>query len=201
MSSSEVIRLCSACKTGYILSLDVHVVCEGCLGAEHTHQALTPQASCPSCKLLPAEEMQCRLELFFSVEEQSQPKESYSLDKFLNFLDVRQDLDVSTSEGVTASSRAPSSRTRELEMELPLTCGSQDIQMSTTTLLLVIGAIVMIGAIGALVHPLPEIIQRLAKTCDLSVPGQSVLCLQTSWWEDLPPSTPVTGIQYGLGFW
>lgn len=85
MSSSRVISLCPACKMGYILALDLHIVCEGCLGAEHARQAMAPQSSCPFCKLLPAEEKQHRFKLFSSTQEESQPTESYSLDEFPYF--------------------------------------------------------------------------------------------------------------------
>lgn len=110
MSSSGVIRLSPVCKLGYIVSSNLHVVCEGCLGAEHACQAMTPQASCLPCKLLLAEEKQRRLDLFSSAEEMSQPSESCPLDEFLN---ARLDLDMSASEGEMASSCAPSFRSRD----------------------------------------------------------------------------------------
>lgn len=119
---------------------------------------------------------------FFLFPEE--PAESYPLDKFLDFLNVRQDSDVSASEMEMGSSFAPSSRMRETEMVLPSTGGSQSIQITSVTLL---------PAVGTLVHALPEIIQNVAMACDLMVPIQQHHCPPTSWYEDLLPSSPATG--------
>ncbi|MEQ2189719.1 hypothetical protein GOODEAATRI_028200, partial [Goodea atripinnis] len=48
MASVGTIRLCPACNTGYIMSYDLHAICEGCLGPNHANLALTPQSTCPS---------------------------------------------------------------------------------------------------------------------------------------------------------
>ncbi|MEQ2169283.1 hypothetical protein GOODEAATRI_023487 [Goodea atripinnis] len=50
MTSVGTIRLCPACNTGYIMSYDLHVICEGCLGPDHATLALTPQSTYPSCR-------------------------------------------------------------------------------------------------------------------------------------------------------
>lgn len=108
------------------------------------------------------------MSFFSSIKEE--PKESYPLDKFLDFLNVRQDSDMSVSDAEMASSHAPFFWMRKLETELPSTGGSQGIQMFTSTLL---------PAIGLVVHALPEIIQRSVKACDLFM-SRPALPLPTS---------------------
>ncbi|MED6289064.1 hypothetical protein CHARACLAT_032563 [Characodon lateralis] len=68
MASVGSIHLCLACNTNYIMSYDLHVICEGCIGPDHAHLALTPQSTCPSCRHLPLEEKQWRQAIFSQLE-------------------------------------------------------------------------------------------------------------------------------------
>lgn len=65
------------------------------------------------------------MELFSSFPEEL--AEIYPLDKFLDFFDARQDLDMSASNVEMASSLTPSSRMRKTKTELLLTGESQDL--------------------------------------------------------------------------
>lgn len=76
-------------------------------------QALTPQCSCPCCKLLSHEEKQRRA--IFAP--------GYPLDKVLDFYDARLNSYVSTSDEDSISSFAPLSQVEGLETELHLAGG------------------------------------------------------------------------------
>lgn len=125
---------------------------------------LTPLASCPSCKLLLLKEEQRQAAIFSSGKEPSQLLKSYRLDKVLNFPDARQDLDFSTADEETVRSFMLPFQMTELEMELLLTGGFLGIPMSAAS---------PVPTIGVLIHALPDIIQKVASTKDLTVPEPS----------------------------
>ncbi|CAB1416588.1 unnamed protein product [Pleuronectes platessa] len=62
------IRLCPECKTGYIMSDDLHRRCESCLGPEHAGLALTPGANCTFCKLLTEPERRRRADAYTNMD-------------------------------------------------------------------------------------------------------------------------------------
>ncbi|MEQ2284911.1 hypothetical protein AMECASPLE_026399 [Ameca splendens] len=90
---SNNIRLCRSCQTGYILSFDPHNICEGCLGPQHAHLALSLQPSCCSCELLPLEEKRRRVAFFKAAAQEAFPIAGrHLLDEAIKFFDVGQEL-------------------------------------------------------------------------------------------------------------
>ncbi|MEQ2303216.1 hypothetical protein AMECASPLE_014455 [Ameca splendens] len=101
MVSVGTIRLCPACNTGYIMSYDLHAICEGCLGPDHASLALTPQSTCPSCRRLPLEEKQRRLAIFSPLEGEFPVADQCSLDEALDIFGVGWESDKSAPETAT----------------------------------------------------------------------------------------------------
>ncbi|MEQ2159659.1 hypothetical protein GOODEAATRI_025313 [Goodea atripinnis] len=131
MTSVGTIRLCPTCNTGYIMSYDLHVICEGCLGPDHANLTLTPQSTCPSCRCLPLEEKQRRLAIFsplqgeFPVADQCPPLEA------LDIFGVGRQSDDSAPETVTDIS-TPFLRTEDAETDAK-SVQAQGLPMSATT--------------------------------------------------------------------
>lgn len=78
-------RICPAWGTGYILSTDLHMVCEGCLGPNHADQAMTAEASCLACGKLPVEEKQRRVAPFTDQDEGFELFDSVPLNQLIDF--------------------------------------------------------------------------------------------------------------------
>ncbi|AWP04999.1 Hypothetical protein SMAX5B_021316 [Scophthalmus maximus] len=99
MASSNAVRLCPVCQTGYIMGFDLHARCESCLGPAHVGIALTPQSACPYCKLLPQAEKQRRADTFTVAAEDVWPvADTCSLEDAISFFD----------EGAESDDSAPS---------------------------------------------------------------------------------------------
>ena len=93
-TSSSGIRVCLVCQTEYIMSFDLHARCESCLRLEYAGVALTPQAACPYCKVLPAAEMQRRADAFAATAEDVFPVlDLYPLDDALDFFHTGSESD------------------------------------------------------------------------------------------------------------
>ncbi|CAB1431134.1 unnamed protein product [Pleuronectes platessa] len=80
------IRLCPECRTGYIMSDDLHPRCESCLGPEHAGRALTPGANCAFCKLLEESERRRRAEAYAEMDgEGFASQRAFRLDEAIDF--------------------------------------------------------------------------------------------------------------------
>ncbi|MEQ2166876.1 hypothetical protein GOODEAATRI_032873, partial [Goodea atripinnis] len=154
------IRLCPACNTGYIMSYDLHAICEGCLGPDHANLALTPQSTCPSCRRLPQEEKQRRLAIFSPLEGEFPVADQCSLDEALDIFGVGRESDDSAPETVTDIS-TPFLRTEGAEADA-ISVQAQGLPMSATT---------PFPAMGALVSALPDIIAKVAEAKGVPVPA------------------------------
>ncbi|MEQ2183165.1 hypothetical protein GOODEAATRI_029833, partial [Goodea atripinnis] len=160
MASVGTIRLCPACNTGYIMSYDLHAICEGCLGPDHASLALTPQSTCPSCRRLPLEEKQRRIAIFSPLEGEFPVADQCSLDEALDIFGVGRESDESTPETATDIS-SPFLRTEDAEADAK-SVQAQGLPMSATT---------PFPAMGALVSALPDIIAKVAEAKGVPVPA------------------------------
>ncbi|MEQ2309539.1 hypothetical protein AMECASPLE_039849 [Ameca splendens] len=145
MASVGTIRLCPACNNGYIMSYDLHAICEGCLGPDHASLALTPRSICPYCRRLPQEEKQRRLAIFFPLEEEFPVADQCSLEEALDMFDLWWESDDSSPETATDVS-TPFLRTEDAEADNKAV-QAQGLPMSATT---------SFPAMGALVSALPD---------------------------------------------
>ncbi|MED6291146.1 hypothetical protein CHARACLAT_020528 [Characodon lateralis] len=112
MASVGTIRLCPACNTGYIMSYDLHVICEGCLGPDHATLALTSQSTCPSSRRLSLEEKQRRLAIFSPLEGEFPVADQCSLEEASGIFGVGRKSDDSAPDTVTDISTPSGRRTR-----------------------------------------------------------------------------------------
>lgn len=160
-----MICLSPAFKRWYILSTNFHAFCEGCLGAEHaSSQALAPQASFPSCRLLLLEEKKCRMTMFAPLKDCFQLSVSHPLDKALDFFNARQDSDVSASDNDSVSSLTSLSEAGESELDL------QQRNGCSVVLCIPLSATTPLPVIGPLVSGLLDIIQKVVRVKCLVVP-------------------------------
>ncbi|MEQ2172823.1 hypothetical protein GOODEAATRI_025374, partial [Goodea atripinnis] len=160
MASVCIIRLCPACNTGYIMSYDLHVICEGCLGPDHATLALTPQSTCPSCRRLPLEEKQRQLAIFSPLEGEFPVTDQCSLEEALGIFGVGRESDDSAPETVTDIS-TPFLRMEDAEADAK-SVQAQGLPRSATT---------TFPAMGALVSALPDIIAKVAEAKGVPVPA------------------------------
>ncbi|MEQ2182721.1 hypothetical protein GOODEAATRI_025182, partial [Goodea atripinnis] len=150
MASAGTICHCLACHTGYIMSYDLHVICEGCLGPDYANLALTPQSTCLYCRRLPPEEKQWRLAIFSPLEGEFPIADQCALEEALDIFNAGRELDDSTPETATDSISTPFLQTEDAEAgATPVQ--AQGLPMSATTPL---------PAMGALVSVLPDIIAK-----------------------------------------
>ncbi|MEQ2178035.1 hypothetical protein GOODEAATRI_009795 [Goodea atripinnis] len=94
--SNEIVELQS-----YIMSYDLHAICEGCLGPDHANLALTPQSTCPSCRRLPPEQKKRRLAIFSPLEGEFSVADQCSLDEALGIFSAGRESDDSAPETAT----------------------------------------------------------------------------------------------------
>ncbi|MEQ2186782.1 hypothetical protein GOODEAATRI_032138 [Goodea atripinnis] len=135
MASVCTIRLCPACHTGYIMSYDLHVICEGCFGPDHTNLAMTPQSTCPYWRRIPPEEKQWRLAIFSRLEGEFHVADQCALKDALDIFDAGQESDDSAPETATDGMSTPFLQTEDAEAgATPVQ--AQDLPMSITTKLL-----------------------------------------------------------------
>ncbi|MEQ2285932.1 hypothetical protein AMECASPLE_037005 [Ameca splendens] len=160
MASVGTIRLCPACNTGYIMTYDLHAICEGCLGPDHASLALTPQSTCPSCTRLPQEEKQRRLAIFSPLEGEFPVADQCSLEEALDIFGLGRESDDSSPETATDVS-TPFLRTEDAEADAKAV-QAQGLPMSATT---------PFPAMGALVSALPDIIAKVAEAKGVLVPA------------------------------
>ncbi|MEQ2179870.1 hypothetical protein GOODEAATRI_029622, partial [Goodea atripinnis] len=160
MAIVGTIRLCPACNTSYIMSYDLHAICEGCLGPDHASLALTPQSTCPSCRRLPLEEKQRQLTIFSPLEGEFPVADQCSLDEALDIFGVGRESDNSAPETATDIS-TPFLRTEGAEADAT-SVQAQGLPMSATT---------PFPAMGALVSTLLDIIAKVAEAKGVSVPA------------------------------
>ncbi|MEQ2312702.1 hypothetical protein AMECASPLE_033893, partial [Ameca splendens] len=160
MASVGTIRLCPACNTGYIMSYDLHAICEGCLGPDHASLALTPRSTCPSCRRLPQEEKQRRLAIFSPLEGEFPIADQCSLDEALDIFGLGRESDDSSPETATDVS-TPFLRTEDAEADNKAV-QAQGLPMSATT---------PFPVMGALVSALPDIIAKVAEAKGVHVPA------------------------------
>ncbi|MEQ2293738.1 hypothetical protein AMECASPLE_036542 [Ameca splendens] len=164
MASIDTIRLCPACNTGYIMSYDLQVIYEGCLGPDHATLALTPQSTCPSYRRFPLEENQRQLAIFSPLEGEFPVVDQCSLEEALDIFGVGRESDDSAPETVTDVS-TPFLRTEDAEADAK-SVQAQGLPMSATT---------PFPAMGALVSALPDIIAKVAEAKGVSVPAPLAL--------------------------
>ncbi|MEQ2163736.1 hypothetical protein GOODEAATRI_033443 [Goodea atripinnis] len=151
MASVGTIRLCPACNTGYIMSYDLHAICEGCLGPDHANLALTPQATCPSCRRLPQEEKQRRLAIFSPLEGEFPVVDQCSLDEALDIFGVGWESDDSAPETATDVS-TPFLWTEGAEADAK-SVQAQGLPMSATTPFPAMGALLPIDDLAGKFAP------------------------------------------------
>ncbi|MEQ2166857.1 hypothetical protein GOODEAATRI_032669 [Goodea atripinnis] len=144
----------------YIMSYDLHAICEGCLGPDHASLALTPRSTCPSCRRLPQEEKQRRLAIFSPLEGEFPIADQCSLEEALDIFGVGRESDDSAPETATDIS-TPFLRTEDAEADAK-SVQAQGLTMSATT---------PFPAMGALVSALPDIIAKVAEAKGVPVPA------------------------------
>lgn len=143
------------------MPFDLHPACERYLGLVHTTLALTPQASCPSCKHLPEEEKKRRLAIFTPLEDDKFPlSEHHPLDEVLDIYDAKLDSDESASDTESLSN--------VLIPLLPVEEPGSVLPSQTVSLPML--ALTPIPAMGALVCALPDIIVKADATKWIPVP-------------------------------
>ncbi|MEQ2277487.1 hypothetical protein XENORESO_003483 [Xenotaenia resolanae] len=160
MASVGTIRLCPACNTGYVMSYDLHAICEGCLGPDHANLALTPQSTCPSCRRLPPEEKQRRLAVFSPLEGEFPVADQCSFEEALRIFGAGRELDDSAPETATDIS-TPFLWTEDAEADAK-SVQAQGLLMSATT---------PFPAMGALISALPDIVAKVANAKGVPVPS------------------------------
>ncbi|MEQ2160401.1 hypothetical protein GOODEAATRI_033380, partial [Goodea atripinnis] len=160
MASVGTIRLCLACNTGYIMTYDLHAICEGCLGPDHASLALTPQSTCPSCRRLPQEEKQRRLAIFSPLEGEFPIADQCFLEEALDIFGPGRESDDSAPETATDIS-TPFLRTEGAEADAK-SVQAQGLPMSAST---------PFPAMCALVSALPDIIAKVAEAKGVPVPA------------------------------
>ncbi|MEQ2161193.1 hypothetical protein GOODEAATRI_007311, partial [Goodea atripinnis] len=160
MASVGTICHCPAYNTGYIMSYDLHAICEGCLGPDHASLALTPRSTCPSCRRLPQEEKQRRLAIFSPLEGEFPIADQCSLEEALDIFGLGRESDDSSPETATDVS-TPFLRTEDAEADTKAV-QAQGLPMSVST---------PFRAMGALVSTLPDIIAKVANAKGVPVPA------------------------------
>ncbi|XP_010790065.1 uncharacterized protein [Notothenia coriiceps] len=68
--SNNCVRDCPSCKTGYIMSYDLHAICKSCLGPEHAYAALSQQVACSHCARLPSADRKRRADALAAAAEE-----------------------------------------------------------------------------------------------------------------------------------
>ncbi|MEQ2289781.1 hypothetical protein AMECASPLE_036780 [Ameca splendens] len=164
MAIVGTICLFLACNTNYIMSYDLHVICEGCIGPDHANLALTPQSTCPSCRRLPLEEKQRRLAIFSPLEGEFPVADQCSLEEALGIFGAGRESDDSAPETATDIS-TPFLRTEDTEVDAK-SVQAQELLMSATALF---------PAMGALVSALPDIIAKVAEAKGVPVKNPAPL--------------------------
>ncbi|MEQ2179031.1 hypothetical protein GOODEAATRI_020370 [Goodea atripinnis] len=144
----------------YIMSYDLHAICEGCLGPDHASLALTPRSTCPSCRRLPQEEKQRRLAIFSPLEGKFPVADQCSPEEALGIFGVGRESDDSSPETATDVS-TPFLRTEDAEADTKAV-QAQGLPMSAT---------IPFPAMGALVSALPDIIAKVAEAKGVPVPA------------------------------
>ncbi|MEQ2160434.1 hypothetical protein GOODEAATRI_033663 [Goodea atripinnis] len=109
MASVGTIRLCPACNTGYIMSYDLHAICEGCLGRE----AAASSHFLPARRGIPRTD-QCSLEEALDIfgigreSDDSSPETATDVSTpFLRMEDVEAEAKAVQAQGLPMSATTP----------------------------------------------------------------------------------------------
>ncbi|XP_053289751.1 LOW QUALITY PROTEIN: uncharacterized protein LOC128450365 [Pleuronectes platessa] len=177
------IRLCSECRTGYIMSDDLHPRCESCLGPEHAGRALTPGANCAFCKLLEEPERRRRAEAYAEMDgEGFASQRAFRLDDAIEFFN--------DDRGPESADSAPGAEEHYPPVGSPLgTEGSDHTDTPVSA---------QPSGIGALVQLMPAMIEKAATSRQLSVPFPQVAATPDNLIGVVAPAQPSLAAVFGL---